>query len=97
VSYNLTLKEDRRKTIVSDQRGMDIGKPADAVVQTDYVCEELSTNIRSVSLLKFREREVFPKGKTSEGLVQKARHFKLVFDGLRCIPCSSSWEPVRRL
>ena len=45
-------KEDGRETIV-DQRNVDIGKAADAVVQTEYVYEEL-TNIRSVNLLKFR-------------------------------------------
>ena len=46
-------KEDGRETIV-DQRNVDIGKAADAVVQTEYVYEELSTKIRSVNLLKFR-------------------------------------------
>ena len=35
-------KEDGRETIV-DQWDMDISKAADAVVQTEYVCEELST------------------------------------------------------
>ena len=40
-------KEDGRKTIV-DQRNVDIGKAADAVVQTEHVYEELSTKIRSV-------------------------------------------------
>ena len=45
-------KEDGRETIV-DQRNVDIGKAADAVVQTEYVYEEL-TKIRSVNLLKFR-------------------------------------------
>ena len=35
-------KEDGRETIV-DQCGMDISKAADAVVQTEYVCEEFST------------------------------------------------------
>ena len=48
-------KEDGRKTSV-DQQNVDIGKAADAVVQTEYVYEELSTKIRSVNLLKFRER-----------------------------------------
>ena len=48
-------KEDGRETIV-DQRNVDIGKAADAVVQTEYVYEELSTKIRSVNLLKFRGR-----------------------------------------
>ena len=47
-------KEDGRETIV-DQQNVDIGKAADAVVQTEYVYEEL-TNIRSVNLLKFRGR-----------------------------------------
>ena len=46
-------KEDGRETIV-DQRNVDIGKAADAVVQTEYVYEELSTKIQSVNLLKFR-------------------------------------------
>ena len=54
------VKEDDRETIV-DQRNVDIGKAADAVVQTEYVYEELSTKIRSVNLLKFRERVAFPK------------------------------------
>ena len=48
-------KEDGRETIV-DQRNADIGKAADAVVQTEYVYEELSTKIRSDNLLKFRGR-----------------------------------------
>ena len=70
-------KEDGRKTIV-DQRNVDIGKAVDAVVQTEYVYEELSTKIRSVDLLNFRERAVFPKCDTSEGLCAKARNFKLM-------------------
>ena len=70
-------KEDGRKTIV-DQRNVDIGKAADAVVETEYVYEELSTKIRSVSLLKFRERAVFLKCETSEGLCAKAGDFKLM-------------------
>ena len=37
-------KEDGRETIV-DQRNVDIGKAADAAVQTEYVYEELSTKI----------------------------------------------------
>ena len=44
-----------RETIV-DQRDVDIGKAADAVVQTEYVCEELSTKIRSVSLIKISSK-----------------------------------------
>ena len=42
-------EEDRRETIVGDQRDVDISKTAAAVVQTEYVCEELSTEIQSVS------------------------------------------------
>jgi len=71
---------------------VDIGKVADAVVQTEYVCKEVSTKIRSVRLLKFRERAVFPKCKTSEGLCANARDFKLMssidynnyLEGTRC-------------
>ena len=60
VSYKIFVmvvvckKEDGRETVV-DQRDVDIGKAANAVVQTEYVCEELSTKIRSVSFLKYRE------------------------------------------
>ena len=71
---------------------MDIGKAADAVVQTEYVYEELSTKIRSVNLLQFRERAVFPNCETKEGLCAKARDFKLMcsidynkyLEGTRC-------------
>ena len=70
-------KEEGRETII-DQRNVDIGKAADAVVQSEYVYEELSTKIRSVNLLKFRERAVFPKCETSDGLCAKARDFKLM-------------------
>jgi len=57
-------KEDGRETIV-DQRDVDIGKVADAVVQTEYVCKEVSTKIQSISLLKFRERAALPRCETS--------------------------------
>ena len=84
-------KEDGRETIV-DQRNVDIGRAADAVVQTEYEYEELSTKIRSVNLLKVRERAVFPKCETSKGLCAKARDFKLIcsidynnfLEGTRC-------------
>ena len=84
-------KEDGREIIV-DQLNVDIGKGADAVVQTEKVYEELSTKIRSVNLLKFTERAVFPKCETSEGLCAKARDFKLMclidysnyLEGTRC-------------
>ena len=62
-------KEDGRETIV-DQRNVDIGKAADAVVQTEYVYEELSTKIRSVNLLKFRRR-CFLNVKQVKDCVQK--------------------------
>ena len=85
------VKEDDRETIV-DQQNVDIGKAADAAVQTEYVYEELSTKIRSINLLTFRERVVFPKCETSEGLCTKARDFKLMcsidynnyLEGIRC-------------
>ena len=59
---------------------MDISKAADAVVQTEYVCEELSTKRFEAlaGLLKLRERAVFPKCETSEGLCATARDFKLM-------------------
>jgi len=41
-------KEDHRETIVGDQRDMDIDRAADTIVY-EYVCEDLSTKIRSVS------------------------------------------------
>ena len=42
-------KEDGRETIV-DQWDVDISKAADVVLQTEYVCEELTTK-RSEALL----------------------------------------------
>ena len=63
---------------IVDQLNVDIGEAADAVVQTEYVYEELSTKIRSVNLSTFRERVLFPKCETSEGLCAKARDFKLM-------------------
>ena len=39
-------KEDGRETIV-DQQDLDIGKAADAVIQTKSVCEELSTKFEA--------------------------------------------------
>ena len=38
----------------------------------------LSLNFNKLNLLKFRERAVFPKCETSEGLCAKARDFKLM-------------------
>ena len=42
------------------------------------MCKVINKEIRSVSLLKLRERAVFPKCETSEGLCAKARDFKLM-------------------
>ena len=87
-------KEENGRETVVDQRNVDIRKAVDAVVQTEYVCEELSTKIQSVSLLKFRERAVFPtcKCETSEGMCAKDSDFKLMssinynnyLEGTRC-------------
>ena len=74
VSYKMFAckKEDGRETIL-DQQNVDIGKAADAVVQTEYVYEELSSKIRSVNLLRFRERAVFPKCEQVNDWAQKLR------------------------
>ena len=50
ICYGSRKKEVCRETTV-DQLDVDIGKTADAVVQTEYVCEELSTKITRVSLI----------------------------------------------
>ena len=87
-------KEDGRETIV-DQWDIDIStrisKAADAVVQTECVGRVINKEIRSVSLLKFRERAVFPKCETSEGLCAKARDFKLMC----LIDCNNYSEGTR--
>ena len=98
VSYKMFVvvvackKEDGRGTIVA-QQVVDIGKAADAVVQTEYVimCEELQTKIGSFSLWKFRERAVFPKCETSEGLFAKlgissscSINYNNYLEGTRC-------------
>ena len=50
VSYNMFAmvvtcrKEDGRETVV-DQQDLDIGKAADVILQTEYVCEELLAKI----------------------------------------------------
>ena len=70
---------------------MDISKAADVVLQTEYVREELSTKRFEAlaGLLKLRERAVFPKCETSEGLCAKARLMCLIdynnySEGTRC-------------
>ena len=85
-------KQEQRETIVDDQRDMDVGKVANPLVESEYVCGELKTKTPSVSLLNFREIELCPKCKVSEGLCGKARDFKLVYgingnnylEGTRC-------------
>ena len=59
VCYDSRMEErgwQRNNKTIVDQRNVDIGKAADAVVQTEYVYKELSTKIRSVNLFKFRRR-----------------------------------------
>ena len=51
----------------------------------------INKEIRSVSLLKFRERAVFPKCEASEGLCAKARDFKLTCS----IDCNNYSEGTR--
>ena len=46
-----------RETTVGDQRDMDNGKVAHAVIQTGYESEELSTKIRSVTVYQNLEKE----------------------------------------
>ena len=71
-------KQGQRETILDDQRDMDIGKAADPLVESEYVCGELKTKTPSVSSLTFRERTLCTKCKASEGLCAKAKDFKLM-------------------
>ena len=41
-------KQEQRETVVDDQRDMDIGKDADPLVESEYVCGELKTKTTSV-------------------------------------------------
>ena len=83
-------KQEQRETIVDDQRDMDIGKAADALVESEHVCGELKTKLPSVSSLNFREITLRTKCKVSEGLCAKAKDFKLMYgidgnlEGIRC-------------
>ena len=87
----LTLRP-RWLGIVDNQRDMDIGKAADPLVESEYVCGELKTKTSSISSLRFRERTLCTKWKVSEGLCAKARDFKLMcwidgnnyLEGTRC-------------
>ena len=64
-------KEDGRETIV-DQWDVDISKATDDVVQTKYVCEELSTKRFEVLVYWNLEKEqCFPNVKQVKDCVQK--------------------------
>ena len=64
-------KEDGRETIV-DQWDMDISKAADAVVQTEYVCEELSTKrFEALVYWNLEKEQCFPNVKQVKDCAQK--------------------------
>ena len=84
-------RQEQRETIVGDQRDMDIGKAADAVVKSEYVDGKLKTKTPSVSSLKSRERTLRTKRKTSERLCAKSKDFKL----MSCIDGSNYLEGTR--
>ena len=84
-------RQEQRETIVGEQRDMDIGKAADAVVESEYVGRKLKTKTPSVSSLKCRERMLRTKCKTSERLCAKSKDFKLIC----CIDGSSYLEGTR--
>ena len=95
VSYNIfamavvaCTREEQREAIVGDQRDMDIGKAADAAVESEYVGGKLKTKTPSVSSLKSRERTLRTKCKTSERLCAKSKDLKL----MSCIDGSSYSE-----
>ena len=70
---------------------MDIGKAADALVESEHVCGELKTKTPSISSLKFGERTLCTECKTSEGLCVKHRDFKL----MSCIDGNNYLEGTR--
>ena len=64
-------KEGGRETIV-DQWDMDISKAADAVVQTEYVCEELSTKrFEALVYWNLEKEQCFPNVKQVKDCAQK--------------------------
>ena len=64
-------KEDGRETIV-DQWDVDISKAADAVVQTEYVCEELSTKrFEALVYWNLEKEQCFPNVKQVKDCAQK--------------------------
>ena len=98
VSYRISAmvivarkKQEQRDTIVDDQREMDIGKAADAVVESEHVDGELKAKTPSVGSLKFRERTLCTKCKRSERLWAKSKDFTL----MSCIDGSSYLEGTR--
>ena len=77
VSYKMFVmvvackKEDGIETIV-DQWDMDINKAADAVVQTEYVCEELSTKrFEALAYWNLEKKQCFPNVKQVKDCAQK--------------------------
>ena len=64
-------KEGGRETIV-DQWDMDISKAADAVVQTEYVCKELSTKrLKALVYWNVEKEQHFPNVKQVKDCMQK--------------------------
>ena len=63
-------KEDGRETVV-DQWDIDISKVADAVVQTDNVCEELSTKrFEALVYWNLEKEQCFPNVKQVKDCMQ---------------------------
>ena len=64
-------KEDGRETIV-DQWDVDISKAVDVVLQTEYVCEELSTKrFEALVYWNLEKEQCFPRVKQVKDCVQK--------------------------
>jgi len=66
-----------------DQRDVNIAGAAVAVAQTQYVCKELSTKIRSVSSLKFKSMSSIDYNNYLEG----TRFFANELKGVRSRYC----------
>ena len=73
------------REIIVDQWDVDISKAADAVVQTEYVCEELSIKRFEVLVYWNLEKEqCFPNVKqVKDCIVQKLGISSYVFDWLQ--------------
>ena len=64
-------KEDGRETIV-DRWDVDISKATDTVVQTEYVCEELSTKrFEALVYWNLEKEQCFPNVKQVKDCAQK--------------------------